>query len=147
MSVMAMPPVVRAVGYYITFFGGLAISSLSAGFVAAGWSLDQYPIWLKIAVGAWPIWSAAFGLTAASHTPVKEEVVQPSERYRGYKPERAAPEDLPVDATPAQEDNAYDAGFQDADFEDDPQPTQMIETNQPELGEPAMSPFFKRDDK
>lgn len=91
-----MPPVVRAIGYYTTFFGGLLISSLQAGFQIAGWNIDQYPIWFKIMIGAWPVWTTAFGLTAASHTPVSEEVVTPNERHPDYVPDRVLvdPEEL-----------------------------------------------------
>lgn len=87
-----MPPVVRSVGYYITFFGGLVLTSLQAGFQMAGWSIDQYPIWLKIGLGAWPAWCSAFGLTAASHVPVNEVVITPAERYQGYAPDRVLEE-------------------------------------------------------
>lgn len=88
-----MPPVVRAVGYYITFFGGVALTSITGGLYAAGIGVDQYPLWLTIWLGAWPAWTAAFGLTAGSHVPIKEEVLTPRERHPGYVPDRVLVED------------------------------------------------------
>jgi len=87
-----MPPVVRSVGYYVTFFIGVGLTSISTGLQFAGWEMGQYPTWLKIAIGAFPAWSAAFGLTAASHVPVREQVVLPSERYPDYLPDRVLAE-------------------------------------------------------
>ena len=144
MSTMAVPPIVRAVGYYITFFGGLAISSMSAGFIAAGWSLDQYPVWLKVALGAWPIWSSAFGLTAASHTPVREKVVQ--SRYEGYAPERALIEEEIADERDfqAQADTLPPPGHQFMTSSTD-YPAPIEETNQAELTDPGRSIFFEDD--
>jgi len=141
-----MPPIVRAVGYYITFFGGLLISSLSAGFVAAGWPLEQYPIWLKIALGAWPIWTAAFGLTAASHTPVKEEVITPIERNPGYVPDRVLVEDEPLYSPPPGQQfmtssTAHPEPIEvthEDEFED-----AHLPSNQPELTDPETSTFFR----
>jgi hypothetical protein len=85
--VTRMKPVVRSIGYHITWIGGLVLTSLQAGFQAADYTVDGYPVWLKIALGAWPAWCSAFGLTAASHVPDSEE------RYRGYVPDRVLEED------------------------------------------------------
>ena len=84
-----MPPVIRAIGYWATFFLGVTLQSISVGFAATGATLDDWPTWYKWAVAVLPTWSAAFGLTAATHW--KNTGTQP-ERYPDYEPERVLAE-------------------------------------------------------
>jgi hypothetical protein len=123
---MTMPPVIRAIGYWITFFAGLLLTSLGAGFAAvgAGTTVADLPNWYKWALAVWPTWSSAFGLTAATHW--KNTNAEP-ERHPDYKPERALEEveeefedaHLPRNQEPMREP-------EDSGFFADPEPTRVV---------------------
>jgi hypothetical protein len=117
------PPILRAIAYYVVFFGGVLVASLNAGFQLVGGTVEDYPTWYKFAaLGVWPVISSAFGLLAASNVDLNKngKVEDDEDRYEDYVPERALVEPPEIEVR---------------------EPI----TNQSEMTEPIMSPFFRDD--
>jgi hypothetical protein len=128
------PPILRAIAYYVVFFGGVLVASLNAGFQLVGGTVEDYPTWYKFAaLGVWPVISSAFGLLAASNVDLNKngKVEDDEDRYEGYKPERALSE------IEVREMNAEEWAREEAK----PDEHRNVEP----MTEPIMSPFFRDD--
>ena len=66
----AFPPKVRATIYYVFGLAGLILGSIQIGYSTAG---SDEPVWLKVAFAVLGFLATAFGLVAASNTPVKAQ--------------------------------------------------------------------------
>lgn len=75
MPTVALPPKVRAILYLVTFILGLVLSSVGAAYTVL--EIGAYPSWYKVALAVLPLWTAAFGLTAASNVRITDEVPPP----------------------------------------------------------------------
>jgi hypothetical protein len=133
---MTMPPVIRAIGYWFTFFAGLALTSIGAGYAAVGTgtATADLPTWYKWAIAVFPTWSSAFGLTAATHWK-NTGSNSDQDRHPGYKPERALDEEDRILAEAPIEE------LEDLDLAG----TNVLRRNQEPLAEPTESPFFRDD--
>jgi hypothetical protein len=66
MPPVALPPKARAVLYYVIAIAGAALGSIQTVYL----SIDKMqPLWLTITLSVYGFMAAAFGVTAASHTP------------------------------------------------------------------------------
>ena len=70
MATVALPPKGRAVLYYVTAIYVPAVAALQATFVSLGMT---QPVWLTIMLVFSGFLGGAFGLTAASNTPIPQK--------------------------------------------------------------------------
>ena len=77
-DITALPANVRAIIYWAYAAIGVTLGSVQVGFAAAD---AGQPVWLVVALSVFAYLGAAFGLTAATNTVVRQRDPEPGERY------------------------------------------------------------------